>query len=59
MSFVDNYGDIDENKGIAKQITAFLNRTRVEKPCPPVNLTPLKQASNQPAKPRQKKQSDR
>jgi len=57
VSFVDNYGEVEENKGIAKQITAFLNKTRNEKPCPPVNSTPqLKQASNQPAKPRQKKQ---
>jgi hypothetical protein len=57
VSFVDNYGEVEENKGIAKQITAFLNRTRNEKPCPPVNSTQqLKQANNQPAKPRQRKQ---
>ena len=35
VSFVDNYGKIEENKGIAGQITAFLNKARKVKPCPP------------------------
>jgi len=34
-NFVDNYGKIEENKGIAGQITAFLNKARKVKPCPP------------------------
>jgi hypothetical protein len=33
--FVDNYGKVEENKGIAGQITAFLNKPRKVKPCPP------------------------
>ena len=35
VTFVDNYGTVDENKGIAGQITAFLNKPRKVKPCPP------------------------
>jgi hypothetical protein len=35
VNFVDNYGKVEENKGIAGQITAFLSKTRKEKPCPP------------------------
>ena len=35
VNFVDNYGKIEENKGIAGQITAFLNKARKVKPCPP------------------------
>ena len=35
VTFVDNYGTVDENKGIAGQITAFLNKPRKAKPCPP------------------------
>src|SRR6267378_962519 len=35
VSFVDNYGKVEENKGIAGQITAFLNKARKVKPCPP------------------------
>jgi hypothetical protein len=34
-NFVDNYGKIEENKGIAGQISAFLNKARKVKPCPP------------------------
>ncbi|HJS76847.1 MAG TPA: hypothetical protein VJ778_05520, partial [Burkholderiales bacterium] len=32
VNFVDNYGKIEENKGIAGQITAFLNKARKVKP---------------------------
>ena len=35
VNFVDNYGKVDENKGIAGQITVFLNKARKLKPCPP------------------------
>jgi septal ring factor EnvC (AmiA/AmiB activator) len=35
VNFVDNYGKIEENKGIAGQITAFLGKARKVKPCPP------------------------
>ena len=35
VTFVDNYGKVEENKGIAGQITTFLSKTRKEKPCPP------------------------
>jgi dTMP kinase len=35
VSFVDNYGKVEENKGIAGQITAFLGKARKVKPCPP------------------------
>jgi hypothetical protein len=35
VNFVDNYGKIEENKGIAGQITAFLDKARKVKPCPP------------------------
>ena len=34
-NFVDNYGKVEENKGIAGQITAFLEEARKMKPCPP------------------------
>jgi hypothetical protein len=34
-SFVANYGKVDEFKGIAGQITAFLKKPRKVKPCPP------------------------
>jgi flagellar biosynthesis GTPase FlhF len=37
--FVDNYGKVEENKGIAGQITAFLNKPRKVKPCPPAVAT--------------------
>ena len=33
--FVTNYGKVDEFKGIAKQISAFLAKPRKVKPCPP------------------------
>src|SRR5881396_23872 len=53
VSFVDNYGKVEENKGIAGQITAFLNKARKVKPCPPANSTPrLSRTDNQLAKPR-------
>ena len=34
-NFVANYGKVDEFKGIAGQISAFLNKARKVKPCPP------------------------
>ena len=34
-NFVTNYGKVEENKGIAGQITAFLEKSRKVKPCPP------------------------
>jgi hypothetical protein len=53
VDFVDNYGKVEENKGIAGQITAFLSKARKVKPCPPANSTPqLTQTNNQSAKPR-------
>ncbi len=33
--FVDKYGKVDEFTEIAKQITAFLDKARKVKPCPP------------------------
>jgi len=35
VNFVDNYGKVEENKGIAGRITAFLAKTPKTKPCPP------------------------
>ncbi len=35
VNFVDNYGKVEENKGIAGQITEFLGKTGEPKPCPP------------------------
>ena len=35
VNFVDNYGKIEENKGIARQITAFLGKARKVEPCAP------------------------
>src|SRR5229473_2219173 len=40
VSFVDNYGKVEEFKGIAGQITAFLSKARKVEPCPPANSTP-------------------
>jgi flagellar biosynthesis GTPase FlhF len=34
-NFVANYGKLEEFKGIAGQITAFLDKARMVKPCPP------------------------
>ncbi len=34
-NFVADYGKVEENKGIAGQITGFLNKARKVKPCPP------------------------
>jgi colicin import membrane protein len=34
-NFVSTYGKVDEFKGIAGQITAFLDKPRKVKPCPP------------------------
>jgi hypothetical protein len=34
-NFVANYGKVEEFKGIAGQITAFLDKARKMKPCPP------------------------
>jgi hypothetical protein len=39
VNFVDNYGQVDENKKIAGQITTFLNTPRKVKPCPPAVAT--------------------
>ena len=53
VSFVDNYGKVEENKGIAGQITTFLGKARKVEPCPPANSTPqLGRTDNQLAKPR-------
>ena len=53
VSFVDNYGKVEENKGIAGQITTFLSKARKVEPCPPANSTPqLGRTANQSAKPR-------
>src|SRR6266576_563107 len=53
VSFVDNYGKVEENKGIAGQITTFLSKARKVEPCPPANSTPqLSRTVNQLAKPR-------
>ena len=53
VSFVDNYGKVEENKGIAGQITTFLGKARKVEPCPPANSTPqLSRTNNQLAKPR-------
>jgi len=35
VNFVDNYGKVEENKGIAGQISAFLGKPRKVKPCAP------------------------
>jgi flagellar biosynthesis GTPase FlhF len=35
VNFVDNYGKVEENKGIAGQITGFLAKARKVKPCGP------------------------
>jgi hypothetical protein len=35
VNFVDNYGNVEENKGIAGQITVFLAKARKVAPCPP------------------------
>src|SRR4051812_8050092 len=52
VNFVDNYGKVEENKGIAGQITAFLGKARKVKPCAPANSTPqLSQTDNPLAKP--------
>jgi hypothetical protein len=34
VNFVDNYGKVEENKGIAGQITTFLGKARKVTPCP-------------------------
>jgi len=39
VNFVDNYGKIEENKGIAGQITAFLAKARKVEPCPSADST--------------------
>ena len=53
VSFVDNYGKVEENKGIAGKITTFLSKARKVEPCPPANSTPqLGRTDNQLAKPR-------
>ena len=36
-NFVATYGKVDEFKGIAGQISAFLNKARKVKPCPPAS----------------------
>jgi hypothetical protein len=35
VNFVENYGKVEENKGIAGRISAFLARAPKVKPCPP------------------------
>jgi hypothetical protein len=35
VNFVDNYGEVEENRGIAGQISDFLTKTGKVKPCPP------------------------
>ena len=51
VNFVDNYGKLEENRGIAGQITAFLGKARKVEPCPPA--TPqLSRTDNQLAKSR-------
>lgn len=53
VNFVDNYGKVEENKGIAGQITTFLSKARNVEPCPPANSTQrLSQTDIQLAKPR-------
>ena len=53
VNFVDNYGKIEENKGIAGQISTFLAKARKVEPCPSANSTAqLGQAANQLAKSR-------
>src|SRR5438128_1055511 len=45
--------ELEENKGIAGQITTFLSKARKVEPCPPANSTPqLSRTDNQLAKPR-------
>src|SRR4051794_13839571 len=48
VNFVDNYGKVDENKGIAGQITAFLGKARKVKPCPPANSAPKLSQTDHP-----------
>src|SRR5262245_3748783 len=45
VEFVDNYGQIEENKRIAGQITAFLSKVSKVKPCPSANPTPQQTTS--------------
>ena len=53
VNFVDNYGKLEENKGIARQITTFLGKVRKVEPCPSANSTArLSRADNQLAKTR-------
>jgi membrane protein involved in colicin uptake len=40
--FVAKYGKVDEFKGIAGQISAFLGKPRRVKPCPPVGMEKVK-----------------
>ncbi len=40
--FVAKYGKVDEFKGIAGQISAFLGKARKVKPCPPVGMEKVK-----------------
>jgi hypothetical protein len=55
VNFVDNYGKLEENKGMAGQITEFLAKARKVEPCASANSTPrLSQADNQLAKPQQR-----
>jgi len=53
--FVDNYGTVDENKGISKQITTFLNTPRKAKPCPPAVATGEEPAKEKSPKATKKK----
>ena len=40
VTYVDNYGQVEENKKMAGQITTFLNTPRKAKPCPPAVAMP-------------------
>src|SRR6266508_3945730 len=53
VSFVDNYGKVEENKGIAGPITTFFSKARKVEPRPPANSTPqLSRTDNQLTTPR-------
>jgi hypothetical protein len=50
VNFVDNYGQVEENRKIAGQITTFLNTPRKAKPCPPAVATLEQPAKKQSPK---------
>jgi hypothetical protein len=55
VDFVDNYSEVEENKGISKQITTFLNTPRKAKPCPPPVATPAQATKEKSPKATKKK----